>query len=259
MNHSTNIYQTTSSPHHNHDIHQYRLKTPRRRTRLARQDAERFLRALYRERDKLYARRRALGWVPLDPPIVRGWKRHFVLREDVARSAQAAFYEALLQKLNTVQKSHRKDFRVKARRFGKKVYVERGQNLNQPSEWEWQKWALGERAKRLFEERLVPTGQKGHVRKAYVFLEPWRYVLRVVPNVITQMRERDEVLEARIEAIDTYLQRRGLREKAARIIYGSARTRWYGNGRGERPRERWEYRHVPLHRLLADDTPDEMF
>jgi len=220
-------------------LQQHRLKSPRRRKRLARLQRERDFRALLRERDELYARQRALGWVPLHPPIVRGWKRQFVLREDVARSQHAAFYEALLEKLNTVQLSHRKDFRKKARRFGKKVYIRREQYLQQPDEWQWQKWNPDERTRRLFERHEAPDERTSRVRTTYIFLEPWRYALKVMPNLITQVRERDEALQARIRAIDEFFETRGLREVANRAVYGSARTRWYGCGQTVKPKHRW--------------------
>jgi hypothetical protein len=43
-----------------------------------------------------------MGYVPLEPPVQRGWKRTFVLRADVASSAKAVFYQGILDKINRV-------------------------------------------------------------------------------------------------------------------------------------------------------------
>lgn len=41
-----------------------------------------------------------LGEVPLHPPVMRGWKRTFVLRADVAAGPEAAFYQGIPDRIN---------------------------------------------------------------------------------------------------------------------------------------------------------------
>jgi len=58
--------------------------------------------------------------VQLEEPYQRGWKRSFILREDVARCHAAEFYAILLAKINTETYSTNKGFTHKKRRRGKK-------------------------------------------------------------------------------------------------------------------------------------------
>ncbi|MDZ7900020.1 MAG: hypothetical protein U5N85_18600 [Arcicella sp.] len=68
---------------------------------------------LYREDRSLRKQKYELPMIDLVPPIQRGWKRYFIVREDVRRSKMGVFYENLLQKINTVQHSADKTFKVK--------------------------------------------------------------------------------------------------------------------------------------------------
>ena len=71
-------------------------------------------------------------------PYQRGWKRFFVLRDDVNRSPKAEFYETLLTKINTVEYHHDKSFKRKKRRKGRNVYVVKQQLLREFYDYSWQ-------------------------------------------------------------------------------------------------------------------------
>src|SRR4029078_1937661 len=92
------------------DILCYRLRTARQKKRMQYKDFDKQLIQLYQEERELYWQIRELGCVPLIPPFQRGWKRSFVLRDDVARSPQAKFFQNILDKINTRDWSYRKDF-----------------------------------------------------------------------------------------------------------------------------------------------------
>src|SRR5882762_4574889 len=95
------------------DILLYGLRTARQRKRIQYKGFEKKLRALDREREKLWQQQRNLGWVELKPPVMRGWKRFFVLRDDVAESIYATFFQNILDKIGTVNISNRKDFKAR--------------------------------------------------------------------------------------------------------------------------------------------------
>src|ERR1043165_6753919 len=99
------------------DIRSIRIRSRRHKKRAQHEDFEKKLIALGKERSQLYRHQRTLGWVELHPPVMRGWKRYFVLREDVQRSKGGTFFSNMLNKINTVQYSSRKDFKVKKRKF----------------------------------------------------------------------------------------------------------------------------------------------
>lgn len=108
-----------------YDTEQCRLRTKRQKRRILLTDKDRQLRKLDKERRVLFNRIRELGWKDLTPPIQAGWKRNFVLRHDVQCGLKVAFYQELLDKINTFQYSDRKDFTRKRKRFGYKVRVEK--------------------------------------------------------------------------------------------------------------------------------------
>lgn len=104
-----------------------KLKTARQKKRLRIKDLHKYLRWLHRERSRLWKLQRELPLLPLELPYQKGWKRTFVLRHDVAASEKAPFYQALLNKINTVRYSHDKRFRMKApltRILHEEVYID---------------------------------------------------------------------------------------------------------------------------------------
>jgi hypothetical protein len=167
------------------DILCYKLCTARQKKRRQYEELEKKLIALHKEERALYGQIRNLGWEPLVPPVQKGWKRFFVLRDDVARSKQADFFQNILEKINTHDWSHRKDFMIRKRRFGRKKYAVKEQRLLQPREWQFEKPGFDENEKQMFhEEYHYETGKRDPIKR-YVFDEPWRFVLRVRPNMIT--------------------------------------------------------------------------
>src|SRR3954453_19280406 len=163
---------------------QFRLRTARHKKRMQYEDWDKQLLALQRESNALHKQQRNLGWIELHPPVMRGWKRYFVLRDEFAKGRQAPFFERILSKINTTQYSHRKDFKVKKRKGGKKVYVATEQHLYNPNPYYFNKMEFTEAEKQFFEERVITDERTGNLSRIFVFTEPWRYVLRVRLNII---------------------------------------------------------------------------
>src|SRR5688572_12105392 len=121
------------------DILCYRMRTARQKIRMQYADFDKFLIQLHREERDLYEKKRNLGWEALSPPVQKGWKRFFVLRDDVERSKQADFFKGILVKINTYDWSSRKDFKIKKRKRGRKTHVIKSQKLLEPGEFHFQK------------------------------------------------------------------------------------------------------------------------
>lgn len=231
------------------DLLCYRLRTERQRKRAAKKDFDRKLREVDREEDKLYDLEDKLGWVDLNPPVMRGWKRFYVLRVDVARSKDAPFFQALLDKINTVDYSSRKDFKVKYKSQGKKLHYLKDQRLKYLREARYPNVTFSDKELEFFEEREVLdwTGKK--FNKAFVFTEPWRFVLQVKPNIITQTRVRDEVIESRLAEIDNYFDRNHLRVRLKNIK--GIKDYWYSEMQEKKWRKkRLQFSNIPLIKLL---------
>lgn len=227
---------------------QFRLRTARHKKRMQREDRDKQLLALDKEQGELYKQRHNLGWIELHPPVVRGWKRYFVLRDDVARSRQASFFESILSKINTTEYSYRKDFKVKKRKWGKKVYVAKEQYLLKPDPYYFSKMNFTDAEKQYFEERFVEDRRTGKLSRIYVFTEPWRFVLRVRPNIITKTRARDEAIESRIREIRNYFNRNVLWGRLAHIS-GGYKYNWHD---GPKVWERNPLKNKPLAAILDE-------
>lgn len=182
-----------------------RIKTKRQKKRAIKKDRDKQLIQLGEELKSIRNQQREQGYVDLIPPIMRGWKRYFVLRTDIAKTKQASFFEEILEKINTIEYSSKKDFKKKKRKFGKKIYVEKQQHLKKLCEYCFNKAMFTEKQKELFEMRYEQDSCTKKLGKVFVFTQPWRFVLRVRPNMITKIRVQNVALEKREVEIKQYL------------------------------------------------------
>jgi hypothetical protein len=227
----------------------FRIRSARRRKRAQKDDYDKMLLRLERKDNALYQQIQSLGWTELKPSIQRGYIRFFVLRDDVQRSKQAAFYEGILKKINTTQWCDNRTFRrkKKRKRFGKKVYAVREQNLRDVEPQEFEK-RFSEKEKFYFYPTLVHTKQSKKACSVYRFVEPWRFVLRVQPDMITRVRIKDLDLEKERSGILRVLQHPLNRRRLQRLLSGNAfhwgdlKPDWYKN---------------PLHNRSYHDILDE--
>jgi hypothetical protein len=226
----------------------FRLKSKRRRKRLRIKNEEKHLLFLHREENKLYRQLHNLGYEPLIPPVQKGYKRIFVLRHDVRVGRQAAFFAELLKKINTVQYSDTKAFTKKKRRRGRKIRVPLEQKLRviYESEWQQKKFTAAEA---VYFAPVIVWDRAGQPRTVYQFREPWRFVLRVVPNLITEVRIKDNVLEQKVKDIDRYLSFDERRYRQDRLLGRPVYDTW--REPGERSKYKNPLRNRPLREILA--------
>jgi hypothetical protein len=230
------------------EILSYRLRTVRQKKRMQYEDFDKQLLETGRRQTELYQQQRNLGWEPLIPAVQRGWKRFFVLREDVATGKHAEFFENILNKINTCDWSHRKDFMVKYRRYGTKKYRVKKQNLLRPCEGEFNRMSFTDSEKQFFYE-VWETDCRKQLVKRYVFSEPWRYVLRVRPNMIDKVRKRDALIEKELKGIWNYLRRNRYCRRLDKLRYG-AEARW--RDFNEDPREKNVLKNKSVQQILND-------
>lgn len=215
----------------------FRLRSERRRRRDKIADKDKILIRLYKENKELRKQKRALPMIDLFPPIQRGWKRYFVLREDVRRSKMGNFYENLLLKINTFQYDSSKIFKKKIKRGGKKIYVDREQELKIIYRYELPKYKFDERQLACFEYQIVweVVGRNIREKHIYVFKEPWRYVLRIRPNIIDKVRVLDSELEQRIAELDGTLYENYVNKGRLTKLRGWGKYDWVNKLKYENP------------------------
>ncbi len=208
------------------EIRCYRLRTARQRKRMRYKDHDKQLIQWHKKENELYLRKRNLGWEPLHPPVQKGWIRYFVLRDDVARSSLAVFFEGILKKINTRNYYWKKDFKRKKKVRGRKIYVVKPQYLLKPCEYEFLNMKFTENEKHFFREFRELDWKKQPVKR-YEFTEPWRFVLKTSPNMIDKVRIRDPLLESEIKELDNYLESNDLRKRLDKILRGYYKYRYW--------------------------------
>ncbi len=203
-----------------------RLKTKRRKKRLQKTDADKNLICLFKKLETLAGEIRNLGYEELIPPVQRGWKRFFILKPELERSPDADFLKELLSNINTTQYSHRRDFKTKTKRKGKKVYVERIQNLEELQDYLFQKKIVNDKEKLYFKEEWDFRYCKRNPFKKYVFTHPWKFVLKTEPNMITKTKITDPMLLQKLAEIEDYFNQRNLYTRLNTLTGGHHRYRW---------------------------------
>jgi hypothetical protein len=193
--------------------------------------------SLHKERRQLWQQQRNLGYVELNPPIVKGWKRYFVLRDDVARSKDAVFYQNILDKINKVEYCNRKDFKKRPRYSRKRKNWELiEQTVKQPEHSDFVKLNFIEKEKTLFEEKYVRHQWRKELVKIYVFKEQWRFVFRIRQNIITKVKAVDAEMAKREKEIWDYLERTNLDNTLSRLL-GNSVNKWKRWNSGPKAKE----------------------
>lgn len=198
----------------------YKIISPRRAKRVDKEKAEKNILKLEREEISLYMEIRNLPLIELEKPFQSGWMRFFVLREDVSRCIQAELYQNILDKINTTQYHRNKQFKVKKRRLRKRIYVAKEQKIKVFTLYEWlhPKNPLTQHEKSLFRSREVYCKRNKTTSLEYFYPEPWRFVLKVKPHMITHVKMIDLSLESRLKLIDNYFTNHDLRRNSYRYV-----------------------------------------
>ncbi|MET0466175.1 MAG: hypothetical protein ABW007_23655 [Chitinophagaceae bacterium] len=205
------------------DVRCLRIPTRRQKIRKLKKGREKELLRLSRERKRLWKAQREKIYIELSTPYQSGWRRSFELRQDVARSRYSTFFSEILNVINTVQYSHRKDFKIKGRKFGRKIYKPRSQELLQLRDGKWRK--LGLKQQELFHEIWTVDHFKKPVR-LYEFNEPWRFILRVKPNIIRRAIVINPAMESEVAELEGRIDREFLEPAIDRLLDGRARRYW---------------------------------
>ena len=191
------------------DIHEWPrcIKSARQKKRLVKTDRDKQLIQLDKRRDELWEQKRLLPMIPLEHPYQCGWKRFFVLRDDVKHSPRKDFYEALLPKINTVEYHRDRSFKRKKRRKQLYVYQVKVQMLRELSEhiWDINRINLTEEEKGYFTRIETFDVKTYRTEVKYVFTEPWRYVLKVAPHIVTHTKLMDADIERELSYIDDHI------------------------------------------------------
>ncbi len=237
------------------DVRSCRLRQAREKKRLQKKDFDKQLIRLEKRRIILWKKKQSLPWVPLKEPYQKGWKRFFVLREDVKRCSNASFYETLLGKINTTHYSTNKAFKAKRKRKARNVYVVEKQDLKEFSvaEFNSPKTGLTEKECRLFYLKTTWNPYTKLWVQRMAFKEPWRYVLKIRPHIITEVRLVDNTLEQEYQQLENRVERSHWKRKIYKLTKGRNQYGRFCSVKMIKPREQFNNNAL---RVLLDQCRD---
>lgn len=184
------------------------IKSKRQKKRAIKEDKTKRIIQLLKRQKELALFYKSLPLVPLETPYQLGWKRTFVLIKEERDAPQAAFYNEILDYINTVQYCSDGSFKEKVHKRSRRPKVSRVQKLHEPNCYQWNcKNPLNEKQKSLFSarERLSACGTLWIT--CFVFNEPWRFELKIEPYIITHQKPHAPDIKSELKRIDNFLDR----------------------------------------------------
>lgn len=160
------------------------------------------IKTIVRRLDFLREAKRKLGWVELEVPYQKGWKRTCKLREDILNREDAKFLQIALDIVNTETFCRNQDFKRKNFRTGviediphqfKPIYPNNISTLPQDIQIRFSKY---------FSPIFTTTrwgGEKMHYR---LKMPDFYFVYDIIPNMITKERILDPEMESEIKEIE---------------------------------------------------------
>lgn len=144
-----------------------------------------------------------------------------------------------------------------AKEIGKKISVPSEQFLKVISinDWDCKKLNLTEKEKSYFTLTKEWSNKLGRDIIYYRFDEPWRFVLRVRPNIITHKKPVDSDLQSELQILENYITNYDLNHKMNRLVKGY--TRYSGWRIQKNPKELNPIKNKSRH-LLYQQYVDEM-
>lgn len=215
------------------------------------------LRQLEKESYKLWHAIRDLGYEPLDPPIRCGYKRLFMLTEEIRHSPSAQFYQEILDKINDIRYNPTKEFEGKrtSKHWRRRKRKRKEQKLLEPESYCFHnRMKLTEDEKRMFYEikYFHPKFKCYHTK--YVFSEPWRFTLRIRPHWITEIKLKDPMLEQEMGEIDEIIDRYKNKGRLIKMRGGNGYY-WKKTNNQDEDRKIYAYcslQNRPLHLIMEE-------
>ena len=188
----------------------------RRGKRLEKKSTEKKLLALWRKQSRLYEARRNYNKIELEKPERRGYKRFFVLRDDIARGKEAEFFKGLLKLVQNTYLSRDKKFLRKDYKTKKKVPIE--QSIRSVGHKEFNKLNLSAKQKSFFKQ-VWKTDYRGmNGAFYYEFEKDWMFVMKIEPHYITYKIEIDPKIESEIARLRNHIDSQNLLPQISKIM-----------------------------------------
>ncbi len=159
---------------------------------------------LRKRMNEIYQLERGKPLIQLEKPIQKGFKKDFILRDDVARRRDSNDLQRILGAINHVVYCKNQDFKVK--KWHSNQMEDIPHNLKHIPANQWDKLGWPEHFKKWFvyEERPHVGKYSTFIVKGYWFKYPYMFTTRILPNFITHIKQIDTNLEKEKAEIDQY-------------------------------------------------------
>lgn len=193
--------------------------------------------ALDRERKALWKRMRQ--FVKIDPPITRGWIRHWRLTPKARNRHDASILQYILREIDNPRFHWRKNF-VSGRRRQRKKMLENDQLPQSVSEYRWKRLGWPAAWKKYFHQILKNPGQCDQTFK-YKFQREDLFELFTERHYVRRVRVLDVEAESRLAELDMHLTNRQWDHRLKKLL--DTGYRW-GSDSVYRKQEHQEKRRI---------------
>ena len=161
---------------------------------------------LRKRQNEIYRIERGLPLIALDKPIQKGFKKDFVLRDDVARRRDSNDLQRILGAINHTVYCKNQDFKVK--KWHSNQMEDIPHKLAHIPANKWDKLGWPEHFKKWFvyEERPYVGKYSTFIVKGYWFKYPYMFTERILPNFVTHVKQIDTNLEKEKKEIQQYFE-----------------------------------------------------
>lgn len=177
----------------------------------------------------IYKEKREMPLIPLKPPIQKGWAKHFKMRDDISRRADAKDLARILKAIDLYIYSSKPDF--KAKKFTTKQREDMPHDLKHIPEKSWAKLQWPEHFKKWFDLKTkIKHGVSGttYEVKGYFFKFPYMFESEVIPHMATHRREANANLDREEKEIEQFFTLHQGWTRLAKLGSGY-RRRWDGD------------------------------
>jgi hypothetical protein len=182
--------------------------TKRREKRSFKEKKKKEIIALMEEQSRLHKAERKLGLIELKEPYQRGWKKFYVLREDVLNRKDADVFKEILKLIQHTIYSRKPDFTYKDFKTKKILPMEHGFHPISKAKYE----KLDPKIKKHFGLSYIygyynkydSTPRQAYIVYRYCGPE-YYFVTKIDKNIVTHAHAIDSVIESRLAEIYNYI------------------------------------------------------
>ena len=233
----------------------------RRQVRMDKKDNEKDLISLWKKKIKLMQGKHALNKVELPKPERWGYKRFFVLREDVANSKEAEFYKGILKLVQNTVLSRDKEFLYKDYKTKKKLPIE--QHIGNISHKDWNKMIaenkLTAKQQACFELRWYfnKNGKSGFY--VYELIKDYMFVYKVQPHYITHRFIINPQLESELKELSNRIEKQNLWPKIGKVFGWSNGWKDYADAKAKLINRAMDKLMIDGIDEFDDDSDDDLY